>query len=232
MIESTPQIMKGIPVSLSIAMIAILFGLLIGLMIALLRIYRIPVFSQLATIYVSFLRGTPLVVQIFLGYYGILLLFRYLKLVYGIDIAVNEVPAIIFICISLTLCVSAFLSETIRSAILAIPHGQMEAAYSIGMTNWQALRRIILPQALSHALPNFANSSISILKDTSLAFVISVPEIMGQAKIIAGRTSKFLEVYIVAALLYWLICIVLEILLKKLEKAAVRHQRGGAYVNS
>ena len=91
------------------------------------------------------------------------------------------------------------------------------------------MRRIILPQALTYALPNFSNIFISILKDTSLAFAVAVPEIIGQAKIIAGRTSSFFEVYIIAALVYWVLCIILERIFKYIEKKSTKHERRDAY---
>lgn len=229
MLACTPQIMKGIPVSLSIAVVAILFGLIIGLVIALVRIHEVPVINTLSMIYVSFFRGTPLIVQIFLCYYGLPLLARYLNAQWGLHLDISSIPAIFFIYVSLSLNVSSYLSETIRGAIQSVPQGQIEAAQSIGMNTYQTYKRIILPQALSYALPNFTNTFISILKDTSLAFVASVPEIMGQAKMISGRTSKFLETYLIAALLYWLLCISMEIILRQAEKMLLRHKKGLKY---
>lgn len=228
MIESLPSIAKGVPVSLAITGVAFAVGILIGLAIALIRIYKIPFLKSLAGLYVSFMRGTPLLVQIFLSYYGIPLLLRYINSKYNTDFDISEIPAIYFIYTSFSLNVGAYLSETIRASILSVPRGQMEAAYSIGMTTAQALKRIILPQATAVALPNVGNQFIALLKDTSLAFAASVPEIIGEAKIIAGRTSKFFEVYIVAALLYWLICIVFERVVLYLEKAYMKHERGVA----
>lgn len=221
MLDSIPAISKGIPVSLSIAGIAFLVGMLIGLTVALLRIYPLPVLTKLAVCYVSFMRGTPLLVQIFLAYYGVPILFKLM----GAGQYVSQIPGIYFIYISFSLNCGAYLSETIRAAIKSIPKGQMEAAYSIGMTTPQALRKIILPQAMVSALPNLGNQFIMLLKNTSLAFVAAVPEIIGQAKIIAGRTSQFFEVYIVAALMYWAICLIVEGLLVRLERRATQHNR-------
>lgn len=232
MIESIPDILRGVPISLSIAIIAIFFGLIIGTTVALIRIYEIPVLNQIAKLYVSFLRGTPLLVQIFLCYYGIPAVINSINTKLGTEGDISQIPAIIFIYISLSLNVSAFLSETIRGAILSVPKGQMEGAYSVGMTSYQAMKIIIIPQALRHALPNFSNIFISILKDTSLAFAVAVPEIMGEAKIIAGRTSKFFEVYIVAALIYWVLCIVLERVFLHIEKRMTKYERGNSYAKN
>lgn len=224
MIESFPTIAKGIPVALSISAVAFVVGITIALFCALIRIYNVPVLKQIVAVYVSFIRGTPLLVQIFLSYYGIPLLLQYFNYNYSASIDISFIPAIYFIYVAFSLNTGAYLSETIRSAILAVDKGQFEACYSVGMTTSQALRRIILPQALRVGVPNIFNHFIMLLKDTSLAFAASVPEILGQAKIIAGRTSQFFEVYIVAALIYWFICIVLEQVSNFIEKRLSRNQ--------
>lgn len=224
MIDSIPAIAKGVPVSLSIAAIAFIVGMVIALGCALIRIYNIPVLKQIVVLYVSFIRGTPLLVQIFLSYYGIPLFLRYLNANYGTNFDISFIPAIYFIYVAFSLNTGAYLSETIRSAILSVDKGQFEASYSVGMTTSQALRRIILPQALRVGIPNIFNHFIMLLKDTSLAFAASVPEILGQAKIIAGRTSQFFEVYIVAALIYWVLCIILEQISYLIERRLNRKQ--------
>lgn len=232
MIESIPQILTGVPTSIAIATVSIFFGLIVGFLIAIIRIYKISFLDKLSIIYVSFFRGTPLLVQVFLCYYGIPMLLYSCNKFYGTNFSVSEIPTFIFICTSFTLNLGAYFSETIRGAIISVPKGQIEAAYSIGMTTYQAFKRVILPQAFRYALPSFGNTCISVLKDTSLAFVASVPEIMGQAKIIAGRTSKFFEVYIVAAIVYWALCIILERGLVMLEKSTTKHERRDTFVKN
>lgn len=224
MVDSIPAIAKGIPVALAIAAVAFIIGIIIALFCALVRIYNVPVIKQIVVLYVSFIRGTPLLVQIFLSYYGIPLLLRYLNANYGTSFDISFIPAIYFIYVAFSLNTGAYLSETIRSAILSVDKGQFEACYSVGMTTAQALRRVILPQALRVGVPNIFNHFIMLLKDTSLAFAASVPEILGQAKIIAGRTSQFFEVYIVAALIYWVLCIILEQLSNVIERRLNRKQ--------
>ena len=224
MIDSIPAIAKGIPVALAIAAVAFIVGIIIALFCALVRIYNVPVLKQIVVLYVSFIRGTPLLVQIFLSYYGIPLFLRYLNANYGTSFDISFIPAIYFIYVAFSLNTGAYLSETIRSAILSVDKGQFEACYSVGMTTAQALRRVILPQALRVGVPNIFNHFIMLLKDTSLAFAASVPEILGQAKIIAGRTSQFFEVYIVAALIYWVLCIILEQISNVIERRLNRKQ--------
>ncbi len=226
LISSIPRVAAGIPVSLSIACIAFLFGILIGFVIALIKIYRVPVLRQIAGLYVSFMRGTPLLVQIFLAYYGIPLVLRYMSEAYGWQADISQIPAIAFMYVSFSLNVGAYLSETIRAAVMSVSKGQIEAAQAIGMTTAQTMRRIVIPQAATVAIPNMGNTFIALLKDTSLAFAASVPEIIGQAKISAARTSNFFEAYIVAALMYWAICILFEQLLRRSENRIRRHERG------
>jgi His/Glu/Gln/Arg/opine family amino acid ABC transporter permease subunit len=225
MISSFPRIARGIPVSIGIAFIAFILGAFIGLGVALVKIRRYPVITPLAGVYVSFMRGTPLLVQIFLCYYGFPLVLRYLNNAYSWNLNVSGIPAIYFMYYCFSLNVGAYLSETIRAALLSVPRGQIEAASSLGMTNSQTFRRVILPQAALVALPNMGNTFVALLKDTSLAFAASVPEIIGQAKITAARSSNFLEAYIVAALLYWVICIGLERLLAAMEGRLRLHER-------
>ncbi len=221
-----PEIFKVIPVTLNITVVAMFFALIIGTITALVRIYKIPVVHQIAGFYLSFTRGTPLLVQIYLSYYGIPKLLDYAHAAYGWNIDVNGIPAIVFIYFAFSLNVGAYLSETIRAAIQAIEKGQMEAALSLGMTTWQGLYRIIFPQALAVALPSFGNTVISLIKDTSLAFMISVVEMMGEAKILGARGLQFFEVYIVVALFYWLICIFVERVVILLEKRVKQFEGG------
>lgn len=232
MIQLIPRVAAGIPVSLSIALIAFFCGIALGLFSALVKIYKIPVLNHAADVYISFMRGTPLLVQIFLSYYGIPLVLRYLGAIYGMNADVSAIPAIVFMYVSFSLNVGAYLSETIRAAILSVGKGQTEAAEALGMTAVQVLRRIIIPQAAVVALPNLGNSFIALLKDTSLAFAASVPEIIGQAKIAAARSSRFFEAYIIAAVMYWLICILIERLVILGERRLRRYERGAEIVKS
>ncbi len=226
MIESIPTILTGIPDTLSIAFVAFAMGTVIGFAGALVKIYRVPVLRRITDVYVSFVRGTPLIVQIFLIYYGIPILLRIINQKFGTNLDVSQISATVFMFVAFSLNAGAYLTETIRSAILAVDKGQMEAAYSVGMSSSQAMIRIILPQALKVGLPNIANFFIGLLKDTSLAFAASVSEIMGQAKIVAGRASRFFEAYIVAAVIYWIICILFEQIVKRVEAQVRKNEKG------
>jgi len=226
MIEVIPVIvMQGAPVALKIGIVAFIIGLLIGLFAALMRIYKIPVLKQLSDLYISFFRGTPLMVQIMIFYYGIPIFLRFFNAKYGTSIDVGGISALTFMYFTYSLNVGSYLSEAIRAAILSVGYGQTEAGYSLGMSTPQVLRRIVIPQALTVAVPNFGNTFIGLLKDTSLAFVASVPEILGRAKIIAGRSNMFVECYLVAALVYWVLCIILAQTLKYFEKKVRHYER-------
>ena len=218
MVKIIPSILRGIPYTIGIAVVGFGFGLILGLFGALFRIYRTPVLHRLTGVYVSFIRGTPLVVQILLIYYAFPILLKVINQQFGTNFNVSWIPAVIFMFVAYSLNAGAYLTESIRASILAIDKGQMEAALSVGMSMRQAMVRIVLPQAARISLPIFANYFIGLLKDTSLAFTAAVPEIMGQAKIQAGRASRFFEAYIDAALIYWIICFILERIVARIEK--------------
>ena len=228
-LSTFPELAKVLPVTLKITFIAMLASLAVGLVVALVRIYQVPGLKQIAATYVSFARGTPMLVQIYLAYYGIPLVLECLKDKYGWSVDVSQVPAIVFIYFAFAFNVGAYLSETIRAAIQAIDKGQMEAALSVGMSSLKGMQRIVLPQALAVALPSFGNTLISLVKDTSLAFMISVVEMMGEAKILGARGLRFFEVYMAVAIVYWVICIIIERLVATAEKK-VRRFEGTAAV--
>ena len=220
------EIIKFIPVTLKITVVSILIAVLIALLSALIRINKIPILNKITGFYISFVRGTPLLVQIYLSYYGLPKLLDYINLRYGTEIDISSISAITYVYIAFSLNVGAYLSETFRAAILSVDKGQWEAALAVGMTKTKAFVRIILPQAFVIALPNLGNTVISLVKDTSLAFIISVVEMMGQAKIIGAQGLNFFEVYIVVALLYWIICIIIERAVSLWEKKLRVFERG------
>lgn len=223
--SAIPTIAKGVPLSLAIAVVGFIIGSIFGLILSLIKIYKIPVLFQLATIYISFFRGIPVLVQIFLAYYGIPLVIRYFNQKYNLNIDISNIGAIYFMYLVYSLYCAAYLSEIFRSAILSIDRGQLEASYSVGMSTTQSLIIIVLPQSLLLALPNILNFFIMLIKETSLVFAASVPEIMGMATLEADRSSKFLEVYIVAALFYWVISIFLEKVFGILEKKVTKYKK-------
>lgn len=213
-----PDLLAYLPVTLELTVIAGVIGLVLGLLIALVRMKKIPVLSQLAGGFVSLIRGTPIIVQLYLIYFAIPIAMKYYNYYHGTDYNVNAVPPILFAIIALGLNQSAFDSETIRAALQSVDKGQIEAATALGMSRFQILRRITLPEAFNVALLPLGNSLINLLKGTSLAFTCSVVEMTAQGKIIAGRNYRYFEVYCSLAIIYWIITFVLEKGIKGIEQ--------------
>ena len=214
-----PKLASTLLLTLGIVAGSLGSGLLFGLIAALPRLYRIPVLEQIAVAYASFFRGTPILIQLFLIYYG---LPELLKMVH---IDITRLPVLVFVILTYGLHTGAFVSETIRGAILAVDRGQVEAAYALGMTGPQAFLRVAAPQALAIAVPVLANQTLALLKETSLAFTLGVMELSGKAQSLARITQHFLEAYLALALIYLAVAFVLEKLLLALERRLLRHER-------
>jgi cystine transport system permease protein len=209
--SSLQPLLKGaVFYTIPLTLITFVLGLILAILTALARISSIKVLQIIAGIYVSAIRGTPLLVQLFIIFYGLP----------NLNITIGSYPAAV---IGFSLNVGAYASEIIRAAILSTPKGQWEAAYSIGMTYPQALRRIILPQAARVSVPPLSNTFISLVKDTSLASLVLVAEMFRKAQEIASANFEFLLVYSEAALIYWIICFFLSILQQSMERRLDRY---------
>jgi cystine transport system permease protein len=202
--DALPLMLKGAAWTLLLAVASVFFGAIIGTLVAVTRLAKVPVLSQFATLYVSCMRGTPLLVQLFVIYFGLP----------SIGIQFDPISAGI---LGLSLNVGAYLSETIRGAINGVEHGQWNAARSLGLTQAQTLRYIIGPQALRLAVPSLSNSLISLIKDTSLVSVIAVGELMLATKEVIATTFQPFPLYLAAAGIYWAMSASFETLQKKLE---------------
>lgn len=213
-----PDILRFLPVTMELAIGSMIVSLIIGLILALIRIKEVPVLKQLVAFFISIIRGTPVLVQLYVTYYGIPMFLKYINYTRGTDYNVNSVPAILYAFVALAINESAYNAESIRASLQSVDRGQIEAASSLGMTYFQSLRRIILPEALVVALPSLGNSFIGLIKGTSLAFTCAVVEMTAQGKIIAGRTFRYFEVYVSLAIIYWVITIIVEQLIKFTEK--------------
>ncbi len=205
-----PMALAAIKATIPLTLISFVLGLAIALVIALMRLSSIALVSAIARVYVSLIRGTPLLVQLFLIFYGLP----------QIGLRFNPFTAAV---IAFSLNVGGYAAEIIRSAILSIPRGQWEAAQTIGMGYTTSLRRIILPQASRVAVPPLSNTLISLVKDTSLASVVLVTELLRVAQNAAAPTFKFFALYGVAALYYWVICLVLSFVQGRLETRLERY---------
>ncbi|OTJ22356.1 ABC transporter permease [Pseudomonas aeruginosa] len=199
-----PFLLQGAMYTVLFAAVSMVLGLILGFSFAVVRVTKVPVVSQIAAVYVSAFRGTPLLVQIFVLYYGLP----------SVGIEFTPVTAGI---LALTLNVAAYLSESMRGAILGIDKGQWEAGLSVGLTWGQTLWNIITPQALRLAVPSLSNSLISLIKDTSLISVITVTELMLATKEVIAETFQPLPLYLAAAGIYWLLSALFERVQKALE---------------
>ena len=207
-IEVFKAIMKVVPLTLGMTIISFILALIIAVLIAVVDYYKIPVLNQILEIYVSFFRGTPLIPQLFLLYFGIPTFIP----------ALRKVPAI-YICIAgLTLNAAAYMKEVVRGSILSVPKGQREAAYAHGMSSMQTMFKIILPQAAMVAIPSLFNNLVDILKGTSVAFTIGVMEMTAVANLRAAVTFNYFEAYIILMIVYWLIVFFMERVQKVIEK--------------
>ncbi len=204
--DNTSLLMKGLVLTLQLTIVAVTVGTIIGLLFSLLRISRFKPLSWLAKGYVDFLRGTPLLVQIFLIHMGVpqLLGIKFDPIISGI--------------IALSLNSGAYIAEIFRGGIQSIDKGQMEAARSLGMTYGQAMRYIILPQAFKRSIPPLGNEFIAMLKDSSLVSVIALQELMMVGRIIAGRTFKPFETWIGVAILYLIMTMTISQIVSYLER--------------
>ncbi len=212
-----PELLGYLPITLELAFLSMLMGLTLGLLLAIIKMKEIPVLKQISAGFISLIRGTPVLVQLYIVYFGVPMFFKYLNQRFGTNFAVAEIPGFVYAVLALGLNSSAFSAEMIRSALMSVNRGQLEAAYALGMTYGQALRRIILPEALTVALPTIGNSLISSIKGTSLAFTCAVVEITAQGKIIGGRDYRYFEVYCSLAIIYWMVTIIIEQVLKFAE---------------
>jgi len=203
-------ILKYLPVTLRLAFTAIILGIALGFAIAIIRIKNIPFLKKFTTFYISIIRGTPIIVQLYVSYFGIPIFLKYLNYYAGTSIKIAAVPPFIYAATALSFNQAALHSVTIQSALQAVNHGELEAASAIGMTGWQRMKRIVIPEAIELALPSLGNSLIGLVKGTSLAFTCGIIEMTAQGKILAGGDFRYFESYVALAIIYWGITIVIE----------------------
>ncbi len=197
MLEVLPGIIKYIPITLLLAVVSMLFAIVIGLVIALIRNSNIFGLSHLASLYISLFRGMPTLVQLFIIYYGLPQIFPSLTTMGAMTAAI----------IGFSLKESSYLAEIFRAGLNSVEKGQMEAGLAIGMKKSQIYFRIILPQAALNALPATGNTFISLTKETSLAFTLGITELFAEGKMIASASMRFFETYLAVGLVYWLLII-------------------------
>jgi putative amino-acid transport system permease protein len=207
MIGLVPVILRYVPLTLGMALAAMGIALVLAFLLALIRVLKVPMLDGAVAVFISFFRGTPLLVQLFLFYYGLPQVVSFLSAINGVTAAI----------MGLTLHFAAYMAESLRGAILGVDRSQWEAAQSVGMTRGQMMRRIILPQASRIAAPTLLNYFIDMIKSTSLAFTLGVTEMMGAAQKEAAGSFLYFEAFLVVAILYWIIVETLSVAQRRLE---------------
>lgn len=217
--------MKAIPVTLEITFVTMIVSLILGFALSLSKIGHKR--NPLVNFYVSFVRGTPIVLQI-LFFYSLLptLLNFLLNVVLKLNVKVFDINPIFYAFAVFILNTTAVLTEVFRASLLSIGHGQMEAALAVGLTPWQAIRRIIIPQSLTSALPNICNTTINVLKSTSLAYMMTVQDIMAVAKKQAAFGYNYIEAYLVVLVWYIILCTIIQIIFRVTEAKVAQYKKG------
>lgn len=205
--ETLPYVLKGIPYTLGIALVSFLIGNIIAIILTILLERAIAPIRYVIRFYVSFLRGIPMIVLLFLFYFGL-------------PIQLTSIEAS---CLSFSLSSSAFLTEIYRGALAGVDVGQRDAGYSLGFTYSQLMRKVVFPQAFVTAVPALGNVAMDVLKGTSLTAMISVPDIFQLAKIVGGRKFDFFSMYILVGVLYWLMCLLIGAIQKRAEARLLKN---------
>lgn len=213
-VQSLGFVLSAFPVTILILILSLIFGTIIAIFLTVIKLKKHRISNAIATGYISFMRGTPMLVQLFIIYYGVP---KFLQ-PFGIDL--SDTSPIIFAIVTFSLNSSSFLSEVFRSAYLSVDRGQQEAAFSVGLTNWQATKRIIFPQAIKIAIPNIGNSVIELFKETSLAYSIGVLDMLGKARqlIAVDYGLRLLQIYMAVDIVYWVFCMIIEKGINSIEK--------------
>lgn len=206
-IQSFSELLKALPITLSVGVLAMIFGLFIGIVIGILRTFKIPILDYVLRGYISFFRGTPLMIQLFLFFYGLPQILPSFGLL-------NAFQASILI---MSINAGAYISETCRASIMSVDTLQRDAGFSIGLSPWQTMVYIQLPQALRVAIPSFGNTFIGVIQGTALTFMLGLNDLMGIAKMRAASNYRFLEVYLAVGIIYWMITIMINQVNRYLE---------------
>lgn len=216
MIEIIPSILSYFPVTLFLGIVCFLLAVVIGFIVALLKLSKNSFVSGLASLYISLFRGIPTVVQLFLIYFGLPQLFSGFANLTGMAAAI----------IAFSIKESSYLAEIFRAALNSVDKGQMEAGLSVGMSTRKIYQEVILPQAVVNAIPGAWNVLISLFKETSIVFTIGIVEMFAQARLLASASTLFFETYLVVGLIYWIIVVILtylqDVIEGKLMKPYVR----------
>lgn len=214
-ISTFPILIRKTPITLFLGILSFLIAIILGLFLEILRSSKIKVLKKFSDAYISFFRATPYITQLFILYFGLPQIFEGLK----------KMTPYMALIISIAMNSAAFIAEIIRGALLSVDIGQKEAGLSIGMSQFQIMKEIIIPQAIVTALPPLGNAFVNMIKSTAVGFTIGVVELLSQAKILASSTFDYLETYLAVGIVYWFIIILIDKLQAVLEKNAGTYKR-------
>lgn len=209
-IDSFPYVLSGIGYTLLIALVSMVVGLIIGFFLALARTSSLLILQWPARMYISFMRGVPILVILFLLYFGFPII--------GIEFSAVQAALIGF-----SLNSAAYMAEILRSSLSSVDIGQWESSKALGLSYWQSMKRIILPQSVRIAIPPLSNVLMDLIKASSLAAMITVPEIFQKARIVGAREYDLLTLLILVALIYWAICSLMTVLQNYLEERYAKY---------
>ena len=207
--RALPLLLQGLAMTLFLGVVSFVLAIVLGFLVTVARLFGGPLLRAVSIAYISIIRGTPILVQILLVYYGLP----------QVGIRLEAIPSAI---LALTLHAAAYLAEDFRAGFLAVQKGQWEAGYTIGMTFWQAVRRVVLPQAIRIITPPVGSRFISLMKDTSLASVVTVVELTRVAESVGSSTFRYMEMFIIIAFVYWGVNSILSLGQARLEQRLER----------
>ncbi|QII81447.1 amino acid ABC transporter permease [Jeotgalibaca arthritidis] len=208
LLDAAKGILPFVPVTLLISITAMIFSIILGLVMAVLRRQPNKIIASLAGLYVSLFRGFPTVVQLFIVYFGLPQLFP----------AFNSLDALYAVILTFSFKESAYLTEIFRAGLDSVDKGQIEAGLAVGMKKWKIYQEVVLPQAIVNALPGTTNVFVSLIKESSLAFTLGITELFAQGKLMASSNLRYFETYLTVGLMYWALIIIVGRLAYVLEK--------------
>jgi His/Glu/Gln/Arg/opine family amino acid ABC transporter permease subunit len=221
--EALWELREAIPLTLQLTIYAFVIGLIFALLLSIVRYKDIPVLRRIAQFYVSFIRGTPIMLQLYMVYYILPYALQVLLNGMGIPFAVNMLSTKALVVTALALNIAGFLAETIRGGLTALGRSEIEAAYSIGMKTGMVYRRIIIPQVAVLCIPNFSTNIIGILHASSLAYFVSLLELTGTARVLAHNNWNYFEAFAASGVIYWGLTVLIELGTVVLERIVEKH---------
>jgi ABC-type amino acid transport system, permease component len=219
--------LKYIPIVILLSVVPLIIGLILGTIIAVIRLFKVPVLNELFAALVIFIRGVPLILQLTALFLFVNMTFDSFAAFWGLSFTSKDISYTVIALIGITINATAYLSEVVRTALQSVDNGQYEAGYSVGLTALQTLGRIVIPQAVPVAIPLLGSSFIGLIKGSSAASLVSVVEVINATLHEANRSYSFLEAYVASAVIYWAMCIIVERIVAFLEAHVGAYYRGG-----